>query len=119
MQPRSQSIESRIQERFGRAAAAYAVSPVHRGGGRGSLRQTFPRATWQATRVGSLRRARRPDSSGSAGGSMSWFTRASANSAAPNRRHHDGAAHTDRLPDPPVARGERGEGGDGATIVEL
>jgi len=32
MQPRSQSIESRIQERFGRAAAAYAVSPVHRGG---------------------------------------------------------------------------------------
>ena len=28
----SHSIESRIQERFGRAAAAYAVSPVHRGG---------------------------------------------------------------------------------------
>lgn len=28
----SQSIESRIQDRFGRAAAAYAVSPVHRGG---------------------------------------------------------------------------------------
>src|SRR5262245_26838563 len=27
-----QSIESRIQDRFGRAAAAYAVSPVHRGG---------------------------------------------------------------------------------------
>ena len=32
MQPPSHSIESRIQERFGRAAAAYAVSPVHRGG---------------------------------------------------------------------------------------
>jgi len=32
MQSRSQSIESRIQERFGRAAAAYAASPVHRGG---------------------------------------------------------------------------------------
>lgn len=28
----SHSIGSRIQERFGRAAAAYAVSPVHRGG---------------------------------------------------------------------------------------
>jgi ubiquinone/menaquinone biosynthesis C-methylase UbiE len=28
----SHSIESRIQERFGRAAAAYAVSAVHRGG---------------------------------------------------------------------------------------
>jgi ubiquinone/menaquinone biosynthesis C-methylase UbiE len=28
----SHSLESRIQERFGRAAAAYAVSPVHRGG---------------------------------------------------------------------------------------
>jgi SAM-dependent methyltransferase len=32
MQSQSRSIESRIQERFGRAAAAYAVSPVHRGG---------------------------------------------------------------------------------------
>lgn len=32
MQPQRHSIESRIQERFGRAAAAYAVSPVHRGG---------------------------------------------------------------------------------------
>ena len=30
--PPDQSIGARIQERFGRAAAAYAVSPVHRGG---------------------------------------------------------------------------------------
>lgn len=30
--PQTESIGARIQERFGRAAAAYAVSPVHRGG---------------------------------------------------------------------------------------